>query len=158
MDATFVRLPDGSGGFSVLDEKVCSLLLGELIRHGSTASRREDWDLASLDDALDQGYDAFEDRLAELRQRAEDRNRAVVQTRLASLDKRHRTHLQRVQERLANAERLGQARSIIRLYRGQIRNMKRDYETRRSELEGDMNISMEPQLVGAGVVRIGESK
>ena len=158
MDATFVRLPDGSGGFSVLDEKACSLLLGELIRHGSTASRREDWDLARLDDALDQGYDAFEDRLAELRQRAEDRNRAVVQTRLASLDKRYQTHLQRVQERLANAERLGQARSIIRLYRGQIRNMKRDYETRRSELEGDMNISMEPQLVGAGVVRIGESK
>ena len=157
MDAIFVRLPDGSGGFSVLDEKACSLLLGELIRDGRTAGRREHRDSPSLEDALERGYDAFVDRVADIRQRAEDRNRAVVQTRLASLEKRHRAHLERVQERLANAERLEQARSIIRLYRGQIRNMKRDYQARRSELEGDMDISMEPQLVGAGVVRIGES-
>ena len=157
MDAIFVRMPDGSGGLSVLDERACSLLLGELIRDGRTAARREHWDSPSLEDALDHGYDAFEVRVAEIRRRAEDRNRAVVQTRLASLEKRHRAHLQRVQERLANAERLGQAPSIIRLYRGQIRNMKRDFEARRSELKGDMNISMEPQLVGAGVVRIGES-
>lgn len=157
MDAIFVELRDGIGGLTVLGETACSLLLGELIRDGRTASRWEDWDLASLDHALDCGYDAFEVRVSDLRQRAEDRNRAVVQTRLASLDKRHRAHLKRVQERLAHAENLRQAPSIIRLYRGQIRNMMQAYEARRSELKRDMNISMEPQLVGAGVVRIGAS-
>ena len=157
MDAIFVRLPEGSDGLSVLDERACSLLLGELVRDGRTAAHRKHWDSPSLEDALDYGCDAFEVRVAEIRQRTEDRNRAVVQTRLASLEKRHRAHLQRVQERLTNAERLRQAQSIIRLYRGHIRNMNRDYEARRSELEGDMTISMEPQLVGAGMVRIGES-
>ena len=85
MDAIFVRLPDSSGEFSVLDETACSLLLGELIRDGRTAVRREHRDPPSLEDALDHGYDAFEVRVAEIRQRAEDRNRAIVQTRLASL-------------------------------------------------------------------------
>ena len=157
MDAIFVGLSSRSGGSSVLDEKACSLLLGELIRDGKNV-RREHSDSPGLDHALERGYDAFVDRLGEIRQRAEDRSHAVVQTRLASLEKRHRAHLQRVEERLANAEHLGQDRRIIRLYRGQIRNMKQDYEARRSELEGDRNISMEPQLVGAGVVQIGESE
>ena len=158
MDVIFVRLPNRPGGSSVLDERTCSLLLGELIRDGRTARRQEHAVLPRLDDALDEGYAAFEDRVAQIRQRAEDRNRAVVQTRLTSLEKRHRAQFERVQERLANAEQLGQARSIIRLYRGQIRNMKRDYEARRSELEGDMDITMHPQLVGAGVTQIGESR
>ena len=155
MDAIFVRLPDDGGGFSVLDDRACSLLLGELIREGKTTDSGENWQSPSLDQVLERGHDAFLDRVTEIRQRAEDRNRAVVQTRLASLEKRHLTHLERVQERLANAERLGQAERIIRLYRGQIRNMKQDYEVRRSALQGDMEISMEPQLVGAGVVQIG---
>lgn len=158
MDSIFVRLPNGVGGLSVLDERACSLLLGELIRDGRSTARREHWDLPSLEDVFDHGYDAFVDRVVEIRQRAEERNRAIVQTRLASLKKRHRTQLHRVKDRLMNAERLGQARSIIRLYRGQIRNMEQEYEARRSELEGDMNISMEPHLVGAGVARIGESE
>ena len=158
MDVIFVRLSDGSGGFSVLGERDCSLLLGELIRDGKNAGRRENWESSSLEDALGHGYDAFLSRIADIRQRVGDRNRAVVQTRMASLKKRHRAHLRRVQERLTNAERKGQARSIIRLYRGQIRNMKQDYEVRRTELKGDMNMSMEPQLVGAGLVRIGESR
>ena len=155
MDAIFVGL-SRSGGFSVLDEKECSLLLGELIRDGRPAGRRERLHSPSLDDALEHGYDAFVDRVARVRQREEDRNRAIVQTRLASLGKRYRAHLRRVQERLANAESTGQDRRIIRLHRGRIRNMKQEYEARRNELEGDRNISMEPQLVGAGVVRIGE--
>lgn len=158
MDSIFVRLPSGSSALSVLDERACSLLLGELIRDGTNAARRKHWDVPSLEGPLDQGHEAFLDRVVEIRQRAEERNRAVVGTRLASLNKRHRAQLRRVQERLANAEQLGQAQSIIRLYRGQIRNMKQEHEARRSELEGDMNISMEPQLVGAGVVRIGESE
>ena len=157
MDAIFVRLPDDDGRSSVLDERACSLLLGELIREGRTIGPGVNWESPSLDHVLERGHDAFLDRVAEIRQRAEDRNRAVVQTRLASLEKRHRTHLQRVEERLANAETARQAERIIRLYRGQIRNMKRDYEARRSELEGDMEIRMEPQLVGAGVVEIGRS-
>ena len=157
MDAIFIRLRNGVEELVVLDEGACSLLLGELIRDGRIATQRDDGDLLNLEHALDHGYDAFEVRVSDIRQRAEDRNRAVVQTRLASLEKRHRAHLKRVQERLANAEHLRQAPSIIRLYRGQIRNMLQDYEARRNELEGDMNISMEPQLVGAGVVRIGES-
>ena len=157
MDAIFVGLSSRSGDFSVLDEKACSLLLGELIRDGRPAGRRERSDSQSLDDALEHGYDAFVDRVAGIRQRAEDRNHAIVQTRLASLEKRHRAHLRRVQERLTNAESAGQDRRIIRLYRGQVRNMQQEYETRRSELEGDRNVSMEPQLVGAGVVQIGES-
>lgn len=158
MDSILVGLPNGSAGLSVLDERTCSLVLGELIRDGENSARRRRWELPSLEGAMDHGHGAFLDRVVEIRQRAEDRNRAIVQTRLASLKKRHRTQLQRVQERLANAEQLRQARSIIRLYRGQIRNMKQEYEARRIELEGDMNISMEPQLVGAGVVRIGESE
>jgi hypothetical protein len=139
----------------VPDERACSLLLGELIREGKPTDSRENWQSPSLAHVLEHGYDAFLDRVADIRQRAEDRNRAVVQTRLASLKKRHRTHLQRVQERLANAEQLGQAERIIRLYRGQIRNMTQDYEVRQSALQGDMEVSMEPQLVGAGLVQIG---
>ena len=81
MDTIFVRLPDDSGSFSVLDERACSLLLGELIRDARTAPRREHSGLPNLEDALDHGYDAFEVRVAEIRQRTEDRNRAVVQTR-----------------------------------------------------------------------------
>ena len=158
MDAIFVGLSSRSGGFSVLDEKDCSLLLGELIREGMPAGRRERSDSQSLDDALEHGYDAFVDRVAGIRQRAEDRNHAIVQTRLASLEKRYRAHLRRVQERLTNAESTGQDRRIVRLYRGQVRNMKQEYEARRSELKGDRSISMEPQLVGAGVVQIGESE
>lgn len=157
MDSIFVGLPSGLSELPVLDERACSLLLGELIRDGRTASHRTRWDLPSLQDVLEHGYDAFVDRVVEIRQRAEERNLSIVQTRLASLKKRHRSQLHRVQERLANAEQLGQARSIIRLYRGQIRNMTQEYEARRSELEGDMKISMEPKLVGTGVVRIGES-
>ena len=157
MDAIFAGLSPHSSGFSVLGEKACSLLLGELIRDGKPAARQEHSDSPNLDHALERGYDAFVDRVADIRQRAEDRNHAVVQTRLASLGKRYHAHLRRVEERLANAELLGQDRRIIRLYRGQIRNMRQDYEARRSELEGDRSISMEPQLVGAGVVQIGES-
>lgn len=158
MDAIFVRLPDGFGEFSVLDEKASSLLLGELLRVGRNARRKEPWDLPNVDHALERCHDAFLDRVADIRRRHDDRNRAVVQTRLASLEKRHASHLGRVEELLAKAEREGQAASIIRLYRGQIRNMTRKYEARRSELEGDRNISMEPQLVGAGVVQIGDSE
>ena len=158
MDAIFVRLPNDDGSTSVLDERACSLLLGELIRKGRTTSHGGNRESPNLDHVLEHGHDAFLDRVVEIRQRAEDRNRAVVQTRLASLEKRHSAHLKRVKERLANAETSGQAERIIRLYRGQIRNMKRDFEVRRSELQGDMEIRMEPQLVGAGVVHIGGSR
>ena len=157
MDTIFVRLPNADIGFSALDEKTCSLLLGELIREGRTTDPRDDREPPSLHHVLERGHDAFLDRIADIRQRAEDRNRAVVQTRLASLEKRHSAHLKRVQERLANAETAGQDKRIIRLYRGRIRNMKQDYEVRRSGLQGDMTIRMEPQLVGAGLVEIGGS-
>lgn len=155
MDVIFVRLPGESDGVTVLDERACSLLLGELIREGVSSDLGERKDLPSLEDVLERGFDAFVDRVASIRQDAEERNRAVMQTRLASLEKRYRVRLQRVEDRLANAVQLGQARSIIRLYRGQIRNLTREYEARRSELEGDMDISMDPELVGAGIVWIG---
>ena len=157
MDAVFVRLRGDSGGFSVLDGRASSLLLGNLLRHGKVPSRGLEHRAPSLEAALNRGLDAFEIRVAEIRQRTEDRNRAVMQTRLASLEKRHRTQLERVQARLTKAARLRQAPSIIRLYRGQIRNLEREFQARRSELEGDMALNTDIRLVGAGIVRIGVS-
>ena len=55
MDSIFVRLPNGTGGLSVLDERACSLLLGELIRDGRTTGRRKQWDSPSLEDVFDHG-------------------------------------------------------------------------------------------------------
>ena len=106
-------------------------------------------------DAFDVGWDAFEVRIAEIRQRTEDRNRAVVQTRIASLDKRHRSEIRRLEDRLDNAERLEQAESIIRLHRGQIRNTMQRYDTRRSELEGEMNV---PHGTNSSRRRIGQNR
>lgn len=150
LEPLFLRVDDGL----VVPENDGSELLGQLLRSGRRWDDAPALDGEITDSLLNEVEGHFLERLECRRRELADRNVAVAEIRLASLEAAHRARLGRKTELLEQAQERGRQERYIRMIEGTIRNMIADHESRRAELEAEKSVQFTCNLVGCGILSV----
>jgi len=154
LDSLFLRLTDREKT-EVVSERIEALLLGDMLRAAVPWETPLSLGEERSREFLDRADRVFLARLARRRQEAEERNAALVQTRLTSLEESYRVRLERKEEQLRKAKSERKDERYIRLLQSTIRNMKSDYEARRDEIESEREVRFSYELVACGLLGVG---
>jgi SNF2 family DNA or RNA helicase len=151
LEPLFMSVENGE----VLPSDMASRLLGAMLRDARRWDRVPAFKADEAREALARAEVLFLDRLATIRQDMQDRNEAVVQTRLSSLALAHERRMNKFRGLLDRAIENDRQESYIRMLSGQIRNREAEFEQRKLELEGERTVTTKSTLIGCGLVEVG---
>jgi hypothetical protein len=145
-----LRLSD----FKLLDETAAEVLLGSMIREGTTPAAMPEIDAGLLDRAYAKAYEALEERFRILKKKAARVNDAMIESRIASLQQSYEIKIQKKRHLLSQAVDRRRDARYIRMLQGYIRHVERERGAKVEQVEDLRQLTGDFSEVAAGYLNV----
>jgi hypothetical protein len=145
-----LRLSD----LQVLDETTAEVLLGNMIREGTTPAAVPDIDAGLLDRAYAKAYETLEERFRILKKETARVNDAMVEARTASLQQSYEIKIQKKRHLLSQAVDRHRDARYIRMLEGYIKHLERERYAKIEQVEELRRLTGEFSEVAAGYLNV----
>jgi hypothetical protein len=146
LESSFINLDTSE----VLDSETSEVLLSRMVTEGKTCPDDPVLDEETVVEKARRADEVFVERIGEKERELRRINDALISNRIASLEASFKAKETKKMELLEKGRRGGKDPRYIRMLEGGLKNIRTDYERKRTEIEAGRTVRKEYSLIAAG--------